>query len=113
MNPFLSVCDIDTVISWYKDFLGFKCIYKSKLKQPEFATLEKDDQRIYLAQDPEMESYAANIFIIETDNIQKSFDEAVSKGCIIMQEIGEGFWSQKQFLIKDYEDNKIVFVQKA
>ncbi|NVK38446.1 MAG: hypothetical protein HWE18_11020 [Gammaproteobacteria bacterium] len=66
-----------------------------------------------MAQDPEMESYVAYIFIIEIDKIEKSFDEVVSMGCIVMEEVGEGFWGKKQFIIKGYEDNKVVFMQKA
>ena len=112
MNPYLLVCDIETMISWYEDFLSFECVYRDKIKKTNFATLERKGDRIYLARDPEMDSYASNVFIIEVTDIEASLSEVEAKGCIVITDIEDGFWGKSQFAIKDYEDNKIVFIQK-
>ncbi|GAB1263886.1 hypothetical protein NBRC116493_07390 [Aurantivibrio infirmus] len=113
MKPIVKVCDIETSISWYEDFLDFKCIYKSSIKDPDYVVLENEHGELLLAQDPEKKSYASNLFLIEVSNINKAYEYVQVKGCIIKQPIEEGFFGGKQFIIKDYEDNKIIYKQKA
>lgn len=112
MKPIVKVCDIETSISWYEDFLGFKCTYKSSIKEPDFAVLENEHGELFLAQDPEKNSYASNLFLIEVNDIDKAYEYVQAKGCLIKQSIEEGFFGGKQFMIKDYEDNKIIYKQK-
>lgn len=113
MKPIIKVCDIETSISWYENFLDFKCTYKSSIKDPDFAVIENEDGELFLAQDHERKSYASNLFLIEVDDIDKAYEYVQSKGCIIKQPIEDGFYGNKQFIIKDYEDNKIIYKQKA
>jgi len=113
MKPIIKVCDIETSISWYEDFLGFKCTYKSSIKEPDFAVLENEYGELFIAQDHERESYASNLYLVETDDLEKAYQFVQDKGCIIKQAIEEGFFGSKQFMIKDYEDNKIIYKQKA
>jgi hypothetical protein len=41
--PCIWLCDIETSIDWYADFLGFSCAYKSSIKKPEFALIENEN----------------------------------------------------------------------
>lgn len=109
--PCIQVCDIETTIMWYQDFLGFSCSYKSSIKHPDFAVIEQDSLKIYLKRDPEQESYASNIVVIETSDIEAKYKELESKGLIIVQQISTGAFGGKEFVSKDYEDNKLVFKQ--
>ena len=111
--PCIKVCDIETTIQWYVDFLGFQCTYKSSIKNPDYALLEKGDLKIYIAKSNNREAYASNIIIIETSDIKKEYKTLNESGAIIVQPIDKGVFSDKEFVIKDYEDNKIVYVQKT
>ena len=111
--PCIKVCDIETTIQWYVDFLGFQCTYKSSIKNPDYALLEKDDLKIYIAKSNNREAYASNIIIIETSDIKAEYKVLNESGAIIVQPIDKGVFSDKEFVIKDYEDNKIVYVQKT
>lgn len=111
--PCIKVCDIETTIHWYIDFLGFQCTYKSSIKHPEFALLEKGTLKIYVAKSENREAYASNIIVIETSELKSEFNSLEKSGAIIVQAIGKGAFSEKEFVIKDYEDNKIVYVQKT
>ncbi len=111
--PCIKICDIETTIQWYVDFLGFQCTFKSTIKQPGYALLEKGNLKIYLAKSNNREAYASNIIIIETSDIKEEFKKLQESGAIIMQDIDKGVFSDKEFIIKDYEDNKIVYVQKT
>jgi len=111
--PCIKVCDIETTIHWYVDFLGFQCTYKSSIKHPEFALLEKGTLKIYVAKSDKRESYASNIIVIEAADLETEFNTLEESGAIIMQVIDKGVFSEKEFVIKDYEDNKIVYVQKT
>ena len=111
--PCIKVCDIETTIDWYVDFLEFQCTYKSSIKNPDYALLEKSDLKIYLAKSDSRESYASNIIIIETEDIKAEYETLEKSGAIFMQPIDKGVLSDKEFVIKDYEDNKIVYVQKT
>ena len=111
--PCINVCDIETTIDWYVDFLAFQCTYKSSIKNPDYAVLEKADLKIYLAKSDSRESYASNIIIIETEDIKAEYKKLEKSGVIFMQPIDKGAFSDKEFVIKDYEDNKIVYVQKT
>lgn len=111
--PCIKVCDIETTIQWYVDFLGFQCIFKSTIKQPDYALLEKGNLKIYLAKSHNREAYASNIIIIETSDIKEEFKKLQESGTILMKDIDKGVFSDKEFFIKDYEDNKIVYVQKT
>jgi uncharacterized glyoxalase superfamily protein PhnB len=110
--PCIKVNDIETTIDWYVDFLGFQCIYKSTIKQPDYAVLEKGSLKIYIAKTEDREAYASNIIIIEVTDIKAEFKTLEGSGVIIVQNINKGAFSDKEFIIKDYEDNKIVYIQK-
>ena len=111
--PCIKVCDIETTIQWYMDFLGFQCTYKSSIKEPDFALLEKDDSKIYITKSANLEANASNIIIIDTDDIEAEYQSIEESGVIIIQSIETGAFSEKEFIIKDYEDNKIVYVQRT
>lgn len=111
--PCIQVNDIDTSILWYIDFLGYQCTYKSSIKNPEYALLENNEQKIYLAKNDNREAYASNIFIVEVPDIEKEYQSLVNKGLIFYQEPCEGFYSKNEFIIKDYEDNKLIYKQKT
>ena len=111
--PCIWLCDIETSIEWYAGFLGFNCSYKSSLKNPEFAIVEKNDLKIYMIQSDNPDKYASNTIVIETDGLEKAFKEIDKAGCIILQTVEEGLFGGKEFIFKDYEDNKIIFHQSA
>jgi uncharacterized glyoxalase superfamily protein PhnB len=110
--PCIKVNDIETTIDWYVDFLGFQCIYKSTIKQPDYAVLEKGALKIYISKTEDRDAYASNIIIIEVADIKSEFKTLEDSGVIIVQNINKGAFSDKEFIIKDYEDNKIVYIQK-
>lgn len=111
--PCIWLCDIETSIEWYADFLGFQCTYKSDLKKPEFALLENKEVKLYLIQSENRERYASNTYIIETDAIEQDYERVEKAGVIIIQSIEDGNFGGKEFVIKDYEDNKIIYHQSA
>ena len=110
--PSIKVNDIETTIHWYSDFLGFQCTYKSSLKNPEYALLEKGNQKIYLIKDGAGESYASNVVIFETSELEKEFNLLDSAGVIFTKPIGNGVFSETEFEIKDYEDNRLIYIKK-
>lgn len=110
--PCIKVIDIETSISWYIDFLGFQCTYKSAIKNPDFALLENEEQKIYLIKSESREAYASNIIVFETSDIKSEYKRLEAGGAIIVQNIGKGLFSEKEFVIKDYEDNKLIYKQK-
>jgi|GEM_PF-2618598 len=109
--PCIQVCDIETTILWYGDFLGFDCTFKSSIKNPEYATLEKGDSKLYLRQAPNNDTYASNIIVIETSELAKELEILNNKGVIVVQQISKGLFGTKEFIIKDYEDNKLIYKQ--
>lgn len=109
--PCINVCDIETSIQWYVDFLGFQCTYKSSIKQPDCALIEKDELKIYMLKSEKRESYASNTVIVESNDLKADYSALENSGAIIVQSIGKGVFSDLQFVIKDYEDNKIVYKQ--
>ena len=111
--PCIWLIDIETSIVWYADFLGFNCIFKSSIKKPEFAVIEKEDLKIYLIQSENPDRYASNTVIIETDDIEDSFRKAEKAGALIIQPVEDGVFGGKEFVIKDYEDNKLIYHQSA
>jgi len=111
--PCIQVCDIETTIHWYSDFLGFNCTFKSEINNPDYAILEKDDSKLYLRKAPSSDFYASNIVVIETANLVKEFDALSNKGIIVVQPISKGMFGTKEFIIKDYEDNKVIYKQPA
>ena len=110
--PCIKVCDIETMIDWYVDFLGFQCIYKNTLQNPDSAIIEKENQKIYLLKDVRREAYASNILILEVSDLKAEYADLENSGAIIVHPIQKGNFSGNDFVIKDYEDNKIVYVQK-
>jgi len=110
--PTLKVNDIETTIMWYTDFIGFQCIYKNSIKNTEYAVIEKDSQKIYLIKDESRKAYASNVVIIETTDIEAEYNHLENSGAIIVKPIGKGSFSKSEFEIKDYEDNKLVYVKK-
>ena len=111
--PCIKVNDIETTISWYCDFLGFQCTYKGSIKNPDSALIEKDELKIYILKNEDREAYASNVIIIETSNIEAEYKSLRDSGVLFMHDIDKGYFSEKEFIIKDYEDNKIVFRQKT
>ena len=110
--PCIKVCDIETTISWYVDFLGYQCVHKSALKNPDSAIIEKEQQKIYILKDEQGESYASNRVIIETADIEAEYASLEEGGAIIVQPVQEGIFGGLEFVIKDYEDNKIIYRQE-
>ena len=111
--PCIKLNDIETTIDWYVDFLGFQCTYKSTIKQPDYAVIEKGNLKLYLARSESREAYASNAIIIETSDLKTEFKALEESGAIFTQHIDKGVFSDKEFVIKDYEDNKIVYIQKT
>jgi len=111
--PCIWLCDIETSLDWYAEFLGFKCTFKSSIKEPEFAVIEENDSKIYLIQSDNPDRYASNTVIIETDDIEESFRGVEKAGVLILQSVEDGLFGGKEFIIKDYEDNKIIYHQSA
>jgi len=111
--PCIWLCDIETSIDWYADFLGFKCTYKSSIKNPEFAVIENEKSKIYIILTDNPDRYASNTIIIETDDIEKTFETLEAAGALILQSVEDGLFGEKEFIIKDYEDNKIIYHQSA
>jgi uncharacterized glyoxalase superfamily protein PhnB len=111
--PCIWLCDIETSIDWYADFLGFNCTYKSAIKKPEFAVIEKENLKIYIIQSDNLDRYASNTIVLETDNIEEAFSDAERSGAIIIQPVEIGVFGGKEFILKDYEDNKIIYHQSA
>ena len=110
--PSIKVNDIETTIMWYTDFIGFQCTYRNSIKNTKYAVIEKDSQKIYLVKDESREVYASNIVIIETSDIEEEYNFLESSGAIIVKPIGKGSFSKSEFEIKDYEDNKIIYIEK-
>jgi uncharacterized glyoxalase superfamily protein PhnB len=104
--PCLKVCDIETTIHWYVDFLGFTCTFKSSIKQPEHAIIECGDLKIFIETDPTGKSYAKNLMVVETDDIEASYNALSEKGVIFTDSISKGAFGSKEFNIKDYEDKR-------
>ena len=111
--PCIKVNDIETSISWYVDFLGFICSYKSSISNPDCALIEKDELKIYLIKNESRDAYASNVIVIESSDIKTEIKALEKSGVIILQDIGQGMFSDKEFVIKDYEDNKIIYKQKT
>jgi uncharacterized glyoxalase superfamily protein PhnB len=109
--PCLKVCDIETTIHWYVDFLGFICTFKSSIKQPKHAIIECGDLKIFIEADPKGESYAKNSIVIETDDIKASYSALSDKGVIFIDSISKGVFGSNEFNIKDYEDNRVTYRQ--
>ena len=59
------------------------------------------------------EVYASNIIVIEVNDLNDTYQELMSGGAIISQPVDKGMFGSEQFIIKDYEDNKIIYKQKA
>ena len=111
--PCIKVNDIETTISWYRDFLGFQCTYKSSIKNPDSAIIEKNGQKIYIVMYESREAYASNMVIIEVADIKAEHKALEKSGAIMVQDIGKGLFSDNEFVIKDYEDNKIIYKEKT
>ena len=111
--PCIKVNDIETTISWYSDFLGFQCTYKSAIKNPDSAVIEKHDQKIYILKSESREAYASNLIVIEVLDLKAEYKALEEGGAIMVQGIGEGMFSDNEFVIKDYEDNRIVYRGKG
>ncbi len=110
--PTIKVNDLETTIMWYTDFIGFQCTYKNSIKNTEYAVIEKDTQKIYLIKDESREAYASNVVIIETTDIEEEYNFLENSGAIIVKPIGKGSFSKSEFVIKDYEDNKLIYIKK-
>jgi len=110
--PCINVCDIETTLQWYADFLGFQCTYKSPIKKPDYALIEKGEQKIYIIKNESREAYESNVIVIETADIKAEYQALEEGGAIVMQPPGKGIFSDNEFIIKDYEDNKLIYKQK-
>lgn len=111
--PCVQVFDIETSIEWYSHFLGFECTFKNRTYNPEYAILEKSDLKIYLSQSQNKDNYASNLVVIETSELAKELDIINNNGVLVVQQISNGIFGTKEFIIKDYEDNKIIYKQRA
>ncbi len=111
--PCIKVIDIETSIEWYIDFLGFQCTYKSSIKNPISALIEKDEQKIYLIKSENREVYASNVILIEVPDIKAEYKTLDNGKILFAQHIEKGLFSDTEFIIKDYEDNKIIYKQKT
>jgi catechol 2,3-dioxygenase-like lactoylglutathione lyase family enzyme len=111
--PCIKVCDIETTIHWYVDFLGFTCTFKSSIKHPEYAIIECGVQKIFIETDPKGEFYAKNSVVVETDDIESTYSALSEKGVIFRDSISKGVFGSDEFNIKDYEDNRITYRQST
>ena len=111
--PCIKVIDIETTIHWYVDFLQFQCTYKSSIKNPDFALIENKNQKIYLIQHESKKIYGTNAVIIETSNLKEEFKSLEKAGVIIVSPISKGAFPGNEFIIKDYEGNKLIYIQKT
>ena len=110
--PSLKVVDIETTIDWYVDFLGFQCTYKSTLKNPDYAVIEKEYQKIYLIKETSPGVYTSNTIIFEIPDLEAEYNSLEKAGVIFTQPIGKGLFSESEFEIKDYEDNGLIYIKK-
>jgi len=111
--PCIKVVDIETSIEWYIDFLGFNCTYKSSIKNPDSALIENKDQKIYLIKSQNPEVYASNVIVIEVPDIKAEYKALNNGKMLFAQHLDKGLFSDSEFIIKDYEDNKIIYKQKT
>lgn len=66
-HPCFQVNDIETTIEWYEQFLNYQCIYKNSIKNPDYALLENNSQKLYLVKNEDQKAYASNILIVEVN----------------------------------------------
>jgi len=111
--PCIKVYDMETTLDWYDHFLGFHCTYKSALENPDNALIEKDKQKIYFIKDEADDAYAPQVIIIEVPDLKAEYCALDKAGVIFVQVIKKGVFSGKEFVIKDYEENKIIYLQKT
>ena len=110
--PSIYSVDVETSISWYEHFSGFQCVFKNKIKNPEHAILEKNGMKIFI-NSSEDEMFTKGFMVIETNDIKKEYQNAEAKGVIFTTGIENGFYGKKQFIVKDYDHNKIIYIQSA
>ncbi len=54
------------------------------------------------------EAYASNIIVFEASDLNVAYQEVAFDAAIIWQSIGEGMFGSAQFIVKHYEDNKLM-----
>jgi uncharacterized glyoxalase superfamily protein PhnB len=112
--PGFYVVDINTSIAWYKDFLGYECTFKVRDEDiTPYAIVSKGDISIHLAHDPTGTHIGAGFCYIETDDVVSIYDELNGAGVIFVREIEDSAYGMRDFVIKDYEGNKISFGEKT
>ena len=110
--PVIKAIDVETAIDWYEHFLGFKCTYRSKIGEPEFAVIEKSKLKIYI-QINEANSLDQGSLVIEVNDLEKSYSECDAAGVIFSSGIEKSEYGGQQFTIKDYDHNNVIFLNVA
>ncbi|MEE8059588.1 MAG: VOC family protein [Pseudomonadales bacterium] len=108
--PGLNITDMNTTIEWYQDFLGFKCTFKVPNEAiPPYAIVSKNEVSIHLSLDLTDSLSGTGFCYIETENIDILYKQLVDAGVIFIREIEDSSYGMRDFVVKDYEGNKISF----
>lgn len=108
----INVVDMNTTLQWYQDFLAYKCSFQlTNEETPPYAIVSKDNISIHLAltQDPNLSGIG--FCYIEVDNIDELYNELNKVGAIFVRNIENSDYGIRDFVIKDYEGNKLSFGQ--
>ncbi len=112
--PGLNIVDMNTSIQWYQDFLGYECTFRvptSEAMSP-YAIVSKNNICIHLLLDTEGSLAGTGFCYIETDDVTGLYEELLNNGVIFVRDIEDSSYGMKDFVIKDYEGNKISFGSK-
>ena len=108
--PGLNITDMNITIEWYQDFLGFECTFRAPNKvAPPYAIMTKNDISIHLSLDSTGSLSGTGFCYIETDNIDALYKQLDDAGVIFIREIEDSSYGMRDFVVKDYEGNKIRF----
>lgn len=100
--------DIERVIPFYRDMLGFIAVYQAErfvsFEFPNGAKLGIKNQT------EEREVPGHQTVFIEVDGIETVYEEIKEKGIGIYKELGEKPWG-KEFSILDPDRNKVLYIE--
>jgi len=109
-SPGFNIVDMVTTIEWYEHFLGFECTFCVPGESiPPYAIVEKDNICIHLSFDRTNSLAGTGFCYIETENIDELYETLNEAGVIFVREIENSSYGMRDFVIKDYEGNKINF----
>ena len=110
--PEIQAYNVEDSVDWYEHFLDFKCTFKSSIKNPNSAIIEKSNIKIFIKQTTS-EIISKTTVIIQTNDIDSAYSYAQDKGVIITSPVSKGSYGNKQFSVKDYDHNEIIYLQSA